>query len=99
MSLKLPEINFKKEAQDIIKQLRKKHDIGMPGIVATSRLLTDEEAVEYINDKIIDILQNDERYQKLLEANGKILRIIDKLKTSSKLFEEYEEKLKESEKL
>lgn len=78
-------IEFKKEAKQILYYIKLFEGDG------------DDEDVEYINNVIINILKDDERYGNLLKANGRILRIINKLRDSIKLWKEYEELSKQEE--
>ncbi len=81
-------IEFKKEAKEVVEYFINRYD---------AQANSDIKAVEYVNAKIIEILKEDERYGNLLKANGKILRIINKLRDSIKLWEEYEELSKQEE--
>ena len=78
-------IEFKKESKEIVEYFMNRYE-------AQANL--DLKAIDYVNNKIIDILKDDERYGKLLKTNHKILLLIDELRNTIKKFNKQEELFK-----
>ena len=81
-------IEFKKEAKEIVEHI---YDSVADYTLGNADDFAYWKEVEFTENKIMNILKDDERYGKLLKTNHKILLLIDEFRTKIKELSKQEE--------